>query len=145
MTATLEPDALVSDARAKRNVMVLVAAQAILGAQMPMLFVVGGLAGGMLAWHMCFATLPIALIVFGSMTTAPWLSPFMQRNGRKAGFVIGTLGGAAGAALAAAGLWFGSFTLLLMGSYLTGIYMSAQGFYRFAAADTASEAFRPKA
>ena len=32
-----------------------------------------------------------------------------------------------------------------MGSYLTGIYMSAQGFYRFAAADTASEAFRPKA
>jgi MFS family permease len=145
MTATLEPDALVSDARAKRNVIVLVAAQAILGAQMPMLFVVGGLAGGMLAWHVCFATLPIALIVFGSMTTAPWLSPFMQRNGRKAGFVIGTLGGAAGAALAAAGLWFGSFTLLLMGSYLTGIYMSAQGFYRFAAADTASEAFRPKA
>ena len=86
MTATLEPDALVSDAQAKRNVMVLVAAQAILGAQMPMLFVVGGLAGGMLAWHVCFATLPIALIVFGSMTTAPWLSPFMQRNGRKAGF-----------------------------------------------------------
>ena len=28
---------------------------------------------------------------------------------------------------------------------MTGIYMSAQGFYRFAAADTASEAFRPKA
>ncbi len=67
MTATLEPDALVSDARAKRNVMVLVAAQAILGAQMPMLFVVGGLAGGMLAWHVCFATLPIALIVFGGL------------------------------------------------------------------------------
>jgi hypothetical protein len=28
---------------------------------------------------------------------------------------------------------------------LTGIYMSAQNFYRFAAADTASESFRPKA
>ena len=35
--------------------------------------------------------------------------------------------------------------MLLAGSYLTGIYMSAQGFYRFAATDTASEAFRPKA
>lgn len=32
-----------------------------------------------------------------------------------------------------------------MGSLITGVYMSAQGFYRFAAADTASEAFRPKA
>ncbi|MEM7644914.1 MAG: MFS transporter, partial [Pseudomonadota bacterium] len=31
------------------------------------------------------------------------------------------------------------------GAYLTGIYMSAQGFYRFAATDTASEGFRPKA
>jgi predicted MFS family arabinose efflux permease len=30
-------------------------------------------------------------------------------------------------------------------SLFTGIYMSAQGFYRFAAADTASDAFRPKA
>jgi MFS family permease len=32
-----------------------------------------------------------------------------------------------------------------MGSYLTGIYMSSQGFFRFAATDTASETFRPKA
>jgi hypothetical protein len=32
-----------------------------------------------------------------------------------------------------------------LGSFITGTYMSAQGFYRFAAADTASDAFRPKA
>ena len=38
-----------------------------------------------------------------------------------------------------------SFPIFLIGSLFTGIYMSAQGFYRFAAADTASEAFRPKA
>jgi MFS family permease len=44
-----------------------------------------------------------------------------------------------------AGLWFNSFLILLLGSYLSGIYMSAQGFYRFAAADTASDEFRPKA
>ncbi len=35
--------------------------------------------------------------------------------------------------------------MLVIGSLLSGIYMSAQGFYRFAATDTASEAFRPKA
>ncbi len=123
----------------------LVAAQAILGAQMPMIFVVGGLAGGMLASNVCFATLPISVIVFGSMTTAPWLSPLMQRWGRKTGFFVGAVSGAVGAAISAYGLFLASFPIFLLGSYFTGIYMSAQGFYRFAAADAASEQFRPKA
>jgi MFS family permease len=144
MTASVD-SSLPDDSRARRNVIVLVAAQAILGAQMPMIFVIGGLAGGMLASNICLATLPISLIVFGSMTTAPWLSPLMQRRGRQFGFFIGALGGAAGAAISAWALYTGSFAILLVGSYLTGIYMSAQGFYRFAATDTASAAFRPKA
>lgn len=134
-----------NDAIAKRNVFVLVAAQATLGAQMPMIFVIGGLAGGMLSPNPCLATLPISFIVFGSMITAPWLSPFMQRHGRQLGFIIGALGGAAGALSAALGLYMGSFVVLLAGSFLTGVYMSAQGFYRFAATDTASESFRPRA
>ena len=133
------------DTRAKRNVAVLVMAQAILGAQLPMIFVVGGLAGGQLASNPCLATLPISFIVFGSMTTAPWISPLMQRNGRQFGFFLGAFAGAVGAAVSAYGLYISSFPVLLAGSYLTGIYMSAQGFYRFAATDTASEAFRPKA
>jgi len=135
----------VDDRRAKRNVAVLVAAQAILGAQMPMIFVIGGLAGGMLSPNPCLATLPISFIVFGSMITAPWLSPLMQRNGRRFGFFLGAASGAVGAMISAYGLYIGSFYVLLMGSLLTGVYMSAQGFYRFAATDTASEAFRPKA
>jgi MFS family permease len=110
-----------------------------------MLFVVGGLAGNMMSTNPCLATLPISMIVFGSMTTAPWISPLMQKHGRRFGFIIGALGGATGAAIALAGLWFNSFAILLLGSYLSGIYMSAQGFYRFAAADSASDDFRPKA
>jgi len=140
-STTLPPD----NARAKRNVAVLVAAQAILGAQLPMIFTIGGLAGAMLSPNPCFATLPISLIVFGSMTTAPWLSPLMQRRGRRFGFVLGALAAAAGAAIAALGLYLGSFMVLLAGSYLTGIYMSAQGFYRFAATDAATDDFKPKA
>lgn len=143
MTAIVDPST--NDARAKRNVIVLVMAQAILGAQMPMLFVVGGLAGLTIAPSPLLATLPISLIVFGSMTTAPWISPLMQRMGRQVGFVIGALGGAAGGLICAAALYLDSFSLFLMGSYCTGIYMSAQGFYRFAAADGASDAYRPKA
>ena len=133
------------ETRAIRNVWVLVAAQALLGAQMPAIFVVGGLAGQQLSPIACYATLPISLIVFGSMTTAPWLAPFMQRFGRRAGFFVGAGGGLLGAALCAYALARNSFPLFLAGSYLTGIYMSAQGSFRFAATDTASEAFRPKA
>jgi MFS family permease len=141
ISATPEQD----QARARRNVAVLVAAQAVLGSQMPMLFVVGGLVGNALTPNPCLATLPISMIVFGSMTTAPWISPLMQKRGRRTGFIIGALGGALGAAVAGIGLYMGSFLILLLGSYLSGIYMSAQGFYRFAAADGASETFRPKA
>ncbi len=137
-----------TDARARRNVLVLVGAQAFLGAQMPMIFTIGGLAGqGMTRGTAiaCLATLPISMIVFGSMTTAPWMSPLMQQRGRRFGFFVGATAGAIGAAVAALGLYVGSFLILLTGSYLTGIYMSAQGFYRFAATDTASESYRPKA
>jgi MFS family permease len=134
-----------NDSQAKHNVAVLVAAQAILGGQMPIMFIVGGLAGGMLTGNPCFATLPISLIVFGSMTTAPWLSPLMQKYGRKTGFFVGAIAGATGAAVSAYGLYVASFSIFLIGAYFSGIYMSAQGFYRFAATDTASDNFRPKA
>src|SRR5690606_4994343 len=91
------------------------------------------------------ATLPISLIVLGSMLTANPMSWTMQRWGRRAGFWLGSAGGALGAAIGALGLHQASFGLFLLGSLLTGVYMSAQGFYRFAAADTASDAFRPRA
>jgi len=137
--------AQIDDRAAKRNVFVLILAQAFLGAQMPMIFVVGGLAGLMIAPSPTLATIPISLIVFGSMTTAPWLSALMQKYGRRVGFFVGALGGALGAGIASLGLYLDHFAVFLIGSYLTGIYMSAHGFYRFAAADSASDDFRPRA
>ncbi|WP_224824767.1 MFS transporter [Cognatishimia sp. MH4019] len=133
------------DSRAKRNVWVLVAAQAILGSQITMIMVIGGLAGQQMAPILCLATLPISMMVFGSMTTAPWLSAFMQTHGRRNGFLVGATGGLIGSMIAAYALTIGNFWIFLLGSYMTGIYMSAQGFYRFAATDTASDAYRPKA
>jgi MFS family permease len=134
-----------TDARTRRNLTILILAQAILGAQMPMIFVVGGLAGQALSPNPCWATLPITMVVLGSMLSSTPMSALMQRYGRRAGFWVGTTGGMVGALTAAAGLYTSSFGVFLAGSLLTGIYMSTQGFYRFAAADTASPAFRPKA
>ena len=128
----------VSDARARRNLWVLVGAQVVLGSQLPVTFILGGLAGQALAPNKCLATLPITLIITGSMLSAPLLSDLMQRRGRTLGFVLGAVGGGVGSALCAIALVRGSFGLFLLGSLLSGLYMSAQGFYRFAATDGAS-------
>ncbi|AXX97756.1 MFS transporter [Profundibacter amoris] len=135
----------VSISTAKRNVAILVLAQALLGAQMPIIFILGGLAGLSLASNPCFATLPISVIILGSVIAATPLSAFMQKYGRRAGFMLGTGFGALGASISAYGLYIQSFPVFIAGSLFTGVYMSGQGFYRFAAADTSTEDFRPKA
>ena len=130
---------------ARRNLIILILAQATVGNQMVMIFIVGGLAGQSLVSNPCFATLPISLIVWGSMLSANPLSLIMQKYGRRAGFLLGTLGGASGGIIGCIGLYLSDFSIFLIGSFLSGIYMSAQGFYRFAATDTASKGFKPKA
>jgi len=109
------------DRIAKRNVVILVLAQALLGAQMPMIFTIGGLAGQSLASNACFATLPISLLVAGSMLAATPISAIMQRYGRRAGFLVGTTAGAIGGLIGAYGLYLGSFPIFLLGSFMTAI------------------------
>jgi len=116
------------DRRARRNVMVLVAAQAILGAQMPMIFTIAGLAGQSLAPDPCWATLPISMAVLGSMLSAQPMSAIMQRFGRSVGFALGAMAGATGAAIGAWGLIQGSFPVFVLGALFTGVYMSGQVF-----------------
>lgn len=146
MTDAASPAPIAADdSVAKRNVLILALASALLGAQMPVHFVLGGLAGQLLAENKALATLPISATVFCSMFAAPMIAQIMGRYGRMAGFFVGTGGGAIGAGISALAIIQGSFSLLLVGSALTGVYMAAQGQFRFAAADTASPAYRPKA
>ncbi len=142
---TVATDAEVHDGRAKRNVAVLFFAQAVLGAQMPINIVLGGLAGAALASNPALATLPISVMVLVAMFAAGPASLLMGRIGRRSGFLVGAAAGGLGGAVSAAALIIESFPLLLAGTALTGIYQAFQNFYRFAAADTASPAFKPKA
>ena len=144
-TPTVDTDVATDDRRAKRNVAVLVFAHAVLGSQLAINIIVAGLAGAFLADDPALATLPISIVVLGSLASAPALSLFMGRYGRRAGFWIAALAGATAAGLCARALFVGSFALFMAGSVLLGVYQAAQGFFRFAAADTASEAFKPKA
>lgn len=143
LTAAVE-DTPANRRRAWSNVAVLTLAQGILGAQLSMIFITAGLAGAMIAPNPCFATLPVSMVMLGSAVSARFLSGFMARHGRRAGFTVASLIAAIGAGLAFARLERGSFALFTLGCTLIGVQASAQGFYRFAAADVAPEPLQPK-
>ena len=130
--------------RAWSNLWVLTTAQAVIGAQMSMVFITAGLAGAMIAPNPCFATLPVSMTMLGSAVSARLLSGFMARRGRRLGFTLACMVAALGAGVAFAGLQKGSFVLFTLGCTLIGAYMSAQGFFRFAAADVAPETLQPR-
>jgi MFS family permease len=134
-----------SDRRARRNTVVLALAHAVLGSQLAINIIVAGLAGASLADEPSLATLPISVVVVGSLVSAPLVSLLMGRFGRRTGFFVGAAAGALGGALCAWALLARSFELFLLGSVLLGVYQAAQGFFRFAAADTGEESFKPKA
>jgi MFS family permease len=65
--------------------------------------------------------------------------------GRRTAFIIGTGCGVATGALAAFAILHASFWLFCCATFLGGLYGAVSQSYRFAAADGASAAFRPKA
>ena len=129
----------------RRNLTILFFSQGVLGAQIPVNFILGGLAGALLADNRALATLPISIIVLVAMFVAPGASLFMGRFGRRAGFLLGAAAGAIGGSLAVLALFEARFDLLLLGAACTGVFQAFQVFFRFAAADAASEEFKPKA
>lgn len=132
------------DALARRNAFILAAAQALGGANAAVVISTGGLVGHFLATNKAFATLPVTFMVVGlALATLP-ASFLMQRVGRRAGFILGAIAGALGGLIAATAIILGSFWLFCAGAFLCGIYQSFIGYYRFAAADIASPAMKPR-
>ena len=144
MTATQlqdgDPDKL-----ARHNARCLSLALALGGANSTINFALGGILGSQLAPSRELTTLPITAFVLGSLATAIPASLLMARIGRKPGFLLGGVIGMTGGLVAAAGVIAASFWLFCLGTFLAGSYLSWTQFFRFAAADTATPAFRPKA
>ncbi len=128
-----------------RQVLLLAAAQALFQTTSVLVMTVGGLAGALIAPSPQLATAPIAAMFLGTAVATFPASLWMARVGRRRGFVVGALLGAAGGMAAAAGLWLGSLALLAFGTFLVGTYQAFAQFYRFAASEVADSAFRSRA
>lgn len=128
-----------------RQIALLATAQALFQTASVMVMAVGGLAGALVAPRPELATAPIAAMFLGVAVATMPASIWMARVGRRAGFVAGATLGALGGASGALGMATGSLVLLCLGTFLVGAYQGFAQFYRFAAAELATDALRPRA
>jgi predicted MFS family arabinose efflux permease len=128
--------------RARRQILLLVACQALLYINNVTLIAVNGLVGLALAPTPLLATLPVTTYIVGSALTTLPASLAMGRWGRRAGFMFGTTMGFAGTSLAAFGVFTSSFVLLCTGTFVVGLYNAFAQYMRFAAAEVA-DAYAP--
>jgi len=138
--------AIASDDRlARRNALVLAAAQALAGGNNAVVLATGAIVGAMLAPDKSLATLPVSAYVLGVWFGALPFGWLARRLGRRTAFQIGTGCGVLTGLVCFWAVLQGSFLLFNAGTFLSGLYAAAHLGYRFAAADTASEAFRSRA
>lgn len=128
------------------NVAILVISQTLFMVASITVMTLSGLVGRALGPDPSLATLPIAMMMLGTVISTLPASLYMKRVGRRAGFITGAgIGGLGGGLLAFGGVALESFWLFCLGNLLLGLYQGFAMYYRFAAADVASPAFRPRA
>jgi MFS family permease len=138
-------DVISGDARARSNVVRLAAAQALTGANSAVIFATGSIVGALLAPDASLATVPISMYVAGLAAGTLPTGAISRAYGRRAAFIIGTFCGMLTGLLGAFAILHASFPLFCCATFLGGLYGAVSQSYRFAAADGASAAFRPKA
>ncbi|MEP3049464.1 MAG: MFS transporter [Roseibium sp.] len=139
-------DTFVDDSLAKRNALLLALAQALGGASASIVIATGPLIGYMmLDADKSLATLPVSAMVLGTAFGTIPAGMIMRRFGRRAGFMGAALLGALSGLLASYAVFQDLFVLFSVACCLGGFSGAFVQQYRFASADTASDAFKPKA
>ena len=128
----------------KRDVLLLSVCQALLATGNAVVITTSALAGQILAPE-GLATMPLFLQFLSIMATALPASLLMKRIGRQAGFSVGAGFAIAAGVLGCFAIIYGLLWLFCLASIAYGVFMGFGMYYRFAAADIADSAFRPRA
>ncbi len=129
----------------RRNVSLLALCQGYAQTSVTVVISVSALASLLILEDKSLATLPHAFMWVATAIAATPASLLMKRYGRRGGFAIGSIFGLLGCAFCTAGLHYGSFAIFVCGTSCFGAFNAFNQYLRFAAAETADEAFRPKA
>jgi len=145
-SAAASTHAFVDDRLAKRNALLLAFAQALGGASASIVIATGSLIGSsLLGSDKSLATLPVSAFVLGTAIGTLPAGAIMRRFGRRIGFMGASAFGIFSALVASFAVFQANFPLFIVacgGSGFVGAFVQQ---FRFAAADTASDAFKPKA
>ena len=129
----------------KRTIALLTVCQALMMTSQTMVVTSSALVGFALAPDPSLATLPYALQFIAVMTITYFASLLMGRIGRKRGFLLASMVGCVGASVATGGIVAGSFWFFCLGSFLFGVFFAFSQYYRFAAAEIATDDYRSRA
>ena len=133
------------DRLAARNALVLAIGQALAGGNATVITATTGIIGSMLAPDPALVTVPISTMVLGIWIGTLPVGLLAKAFGRRFALQTGSVFGMLSGLVSYTAVMHGSFALLLLGTFCGGLYAAAHQSYRFAAADTASPQFRPKA
>jgi MFS family permease len=147
MNVSLSAEAAVAvESAARRNAIILAAANAVSGSFGSICVTLGGLAGAwLLAEDKSLATLPITAMNLGTAAGAMPAAELMRRIGRRLGFMGGAGVAFVASLVAAAAIVVGSFWLFTAGLFGIGFANAFTQQFRFAAADSGSPALRARA
>src|ERR1700686_1866632 len=146
MSAVAEPILYghIDDGLARRTARVMAVAQALAGGNNTVIVSTASIVGAVLAPDKGLATLPITAMVIGMWFGTLPVGVLARRFGRRFALQTGSVFGILSGLISYSAVMNGQFWLLLIGTFCGGLYAAAHNSYRFAAADTASESFRPK-
>lgn len=145
ITASNEPGQAETLRRERWNVLRLAICQALAGANSTVVYATGAVVGDMLAPSKALATMPISIFVVGmALCTLP-AGAVAQRHGRRAAFMLGTGCGVLAGLLGALAVYYAAFWVFCAATFFGGVYAAVVLSFRFAAADCAAPARRPRA
>ena len=128
-----------------KNLWLLILSQIFAFTAAPVTVFLSGIIGSKFSPIKSLATLPMALSIVGIAIFAIFAAKVMSIIGRRAGFILASIGSSLSSLLAAYSIIIESFILFNFACFLLGAGVSFSHQYRFAAVETVEKDMAPKA
>ena len=128
-----------------KNLWLLILSQIFAFTAAPVTVFLSGIIGSQFSPIKSLATLPMALSIVGIAIFAFFAAKIMSIIGRRAGFIVASVGSSLAALMASYSIIIESFLLFNLGCFLLGAGVAFSHQYRFAAVETVNKDMAPKA
>ena len=128
-----------------KNLWLLILSQIFAFTAAPVTVFLSGIIGSQFSPIKSLATLPMALSIVGIAIFAFFAAKIMSIIGRRAGFILASVGSSLASLMASYSIIIESFLLFNLGCFLLGAGVAFSHQYRFAAVETVDKDMAPKA